>query len=109
MTIKNIILFCVTFFILKAIYGVYEYWSIRLLYTYTNSHLALIDFCVEEVGSLQWKLRKKLRMKWFNSFRVYRNFTILSTIFLVLISLLLVILYFLIKYSEYAEILTIKW
>lgn len=109
MTFKSLIIFTVTFLLLKSVYNIFEYWSVKVTYMQSQSKLSLIDYCVENIGSLKWKLRKSLKLRFLNSFRVYKFFTILNSILLVLFSICLLILYFCVNNSEYAELLKIKW
>lgn len=109
MTFKSLIIFAVTFLILKSGYSIFEYWVIKTTYIQSQSKLSLIDYCVSTIGSFKWRLRKFLKLKWFNYFQVYKFFTILNSILLVLFSICLLILYFCVNNSEYAELLRMKF
>lgn len=109
MTLKGIFIVFITLSILNCLYQYFEYWALVNSYKLSEFKGSLLEYAYNEIGSLKWRLRYKLKFRYYNNIKVYRNFTILNCVFLVLFSILLLVIYFLILFSEYGVYLNVKW
>lgn len=105
MTIKDIMIFIGTILIL---YGSYEF--IFLYITKKRYDMAVkneeykgtwFQFCCDRFDTIIWKFRKKSKSRWFYESLIFKNFLRLRGFILIVLGLIILILLFYIKNTEY--------
>lgn len=110
MALKYVLGFLLAIFLAT---GVWDLIELRILTkVYREEKLdgeRFIDFCVRRFHSQMWHLRKKLRMDWFYNSKLYKFFTVLKSIFLIMLSIGIVLLILYARSHEMGFLLDMKW
>lgn len=87
-------------------------WQFLFLYMSKISYSKLkfdnerfLDFCIRNYNSAVWIIRKKLHIDWFYNSKAFRIFTILKGVLLVGMSILVIVLVFCLKNTDYYRLL----
>lgn len=110
MKLKDLYLFCST---TPILYGT---WSLvwfgltkRGFRLHKEEGESFFKYCCRIYGdNVIWKLRRKIKLRWFYESRLFRIFLISRGVFLVLFGLGMYILYFYIRYSAYGTFLDVE-
>lgn len=112
MTIENIMIFIGTILIL---YGSYEF--LFLYITKKRYDIAIerkefsgtwFEYCCKEINTWIWKIREKMKFRWFYESLIFKNFLRLKGIILILLGVIILISLFYIKNTEYNEFIIQK-
>ena len=112
MTIENIMIFLGVILIL---YGSYEFFFLYITkkrYDLAIKHKEFngtwFEYCCKELNTWVWYIRSKMKFRWFYESLVFKNFLRLKGIILISLGVIILILFFYIKNTEYYEFIKQK-
>lgn len=110
MKLKDLYLFCATTPILYGTWSLIWYILTKRGFRLNrNEDESYFKYCCRVYGeNIIWRIRQKLKMKWFYESRLFRIFIILRGVFLVLFGFGMYILYFYVKSSPYGAFFEIE-
>ena len=112
MTIENLMIFIGVILIL---YGSYEFFFLYvtkkrydLAIEYKEFSGTWFEYCCKEIDTWIWLLRSKMKFRWFYESLIFKNFLRLRGIILILVGVIILILLFYLKTTEYNEFIIQK-
>lgn len=109
MRIKDIFIFFSSLLILFGLWQFVWLWiAIRGFKYLRENNETFFQFCCRNFDSAIWRIRKKFKMDMFYNSRVFKISVILKGLLLVLLGVVIIVVYFLIKSTEYGVWLGIK-